>query len=478
MFHIMNKPFSIFNHTTIFAAFFAFVLFAIINSCKKEPDESEMPATESVASLTTIAAGNITESSATSGGVIGSEGSSSIIRRGVCWDTNEYPTIEDDTTWNGSGTGTFTSVLSGLNANTTYYIRAYAITSTGASYGNQVNFTTCETCGNCYDGIQNNSETFIDCGGPNCMPCGHCVNGVFEPELGELWVDCGGECPVCPTCANGILDDGETGIDCGGTCASCESLCGDGLLNGFEDNIDCENQGDVTLSGCPFCPSCIDGIFNGQEVGIDCGGPDCAPCCSTGNCGNGIQDGQEFFIDCGGNSCPDCEMLLRYYVGSTGYFTPSTALNHPTYNDATGTLTYSLENAYFLNSQTPANGVLSLLITRPLAGWASSVGDQLIVDLTELPTIGDPSQIAIQWTDESGFQYTSALPGGKCLFVLSRYKELNISNSDVANGCNKPVGFYRFFRGTFEGTLVAVDPLAPTPEIELDLGQFQFTFLP
>jgi hypothetical protein len=450
MFHIMNKPFSIFNHTTIFAAFFAFVLFAIINSCKKEPDESEMPATESVASLTTTAAGNITESSATSGGVIGSEGSSSIIRRGVCWDTNEYPTIEDDTTWNGSGTGTFTSVLSGLNANTTYYIRAYAITSTGASYGNQVNFTTCETCGNCYDGIQNNSETFIDCGGPNCMPCSHCVNGVFEPELGEISIDCGGECPACPPCANGILDAGETGIDCGGTCES--------------------------------CPTCIDGLMNGDETGIDCGGAmsGCDPCCSTGNCTNGIQDGQEFFIDCGGNSCPDCDILLSYQVESTNYTTPIDYFIPPSYNDATGVLSFALEDAYDTDPDAPevATGRLSLLITRPLAGWPSSIGDQLLVDLTEIPSIGDPTLFAIQWTDALGFNYTSALPGGKCLFVISKYKELSITNSDFANGCNKPVGFYRFFRGSFEGTLVAVDPLAPTPEVELSLGQFQFTFLP
>ena len=43
---------------------------------------------------------------------------------------------------NGSGTGSFTSSLTGLTAGTTYYVRAYAINSVDTSYGNQITFTT------------------------------------------------------------------------------------------------------------------------------------------------------------------------------------------------------------------------------------------------------------------------------------------------------------------------------------------------
>ena len=57
---------------------------------------------------------------------------------------------------------------------------------------------------NCYDGVLNNGEINIDCGGPNCNECDHCTNGIFEADRGETWVDCGGECPVCPLCANGF----------------------------------------------------------------------------------------------------------------------------------------------------------------------------------------------------------------------------------------------------------------------------------
>ena len=331
---------------------------------------------------------------------------------------------------------------------------------------------------NCYDGELNNGEEKIDCGGPKCIECDHCENGLWDEDRGEVWVDCGGECPVCPQCANGKKDGDEIGIDCGGACGGCELLCRDGLLNGLESEIDC----DTIVGGCTACPTCDDGLLNGDEAGIDCGGVEsgCDPCCSTGNCRNGIQDGQEFFIDCGGNSCPDCDTLFSYELEGTNYTTPRDYFIPPSYDDATGVLSFALEDAYDTDPDAPevSTGRLSLLITRPLAGWPSSIGDQLLVDLTEIPSIGDPTLFAIQWTDALGFNYTSALPGGKCLFVISKYKELSITNSDFANGCNKPVGFYRFFRGSFEGTLVAVDPLAPTPEVELSLGQFQFTFLP
>ena len=44
---------------------------------------------------------------------------------------------------------------------------------------------------NCYDGILNNGEELVDCGGPICDPCDPCENGIWDPLLGEQWVDCG-----------------------------------------------------------------------------------------------------------------------------------------------------------------------------------------------------------------------------------------------------------------------------------------------
>jgi hypothetical protein len=94
----------------------------------------------------------------------------------------------------------------------------------------------------CYDGIRNNGEQGIDCGGP-CPPCFTCYDRI--QNQGETGIDCGGPCKPCPSCNDSIQNQGETGIDCGGPCKP--------------------------------CPTCDDGIQNQGETGIDCGGP-CKPC--------------------------------------------------------------------------------------------------------------------------------------------------------------------------------------------------------
>lgn len=90
--------------------------------------------------LTTTSITAITTATATSGGNITSDGGSAITERGVCWNTTGGPTILSAKTSNGAGTGSFTSSLSGLTAGTTYYVRAYATTSVGTAYGNELNF--------------------------------------------------------------------------------------------------------------------------------------------------------------------------------------------------------------------------------------------------------------------------------------------------------------------------------------------------
>ncbi|MCK9639745.1 MAG: hypothetical protein M0R39_07520 [Prolixibacteraceae bacterium] len=94
------------------------------------------------ASLTTSTVSNITAISATSGGVIVSDGGAAVTVRGVCWSTSQSPTISDSKTTDGGGVGTFNSNITGLNGNTTYYVRAYATNSLGTAYGNEVNFKT------------------------------------------------------------------------------------------------------------------------------------------------------------------------------------------------------------------------------------------------------------------------------------------------------------------------------------------------
>ena len=94
------------------------------------------------ATLTTNVATSVTNITAISGGNITSDGGTPVTARGICWSTSPNPTISNDTTKNGSGLGLFTSNLSNLLGNTIYYVRAYAINTSGISYGNQISFTT------------------------------------------------------------------------------------------------------------------------------------------------------------------------------------------------------------------------------------------------------------------------------------------------------------------------------------------------
>lgn len=92
--------------------------------------------------LTTTAITSITQTTAVSGGNITADNGSSVTARGVCWGTDVNPTTSNNKTSDATGTGIFTSTLTGLTGNTTYYVRAYATNSVGTEYGNQVSFKT------------------------------------------------------------------------------------------------------------------------------------------------------------------------------------------------------------------------------------------------------------------------------------------------------------------------------------------------
>jgi uncharacterized protein (TIGR02145 family) len=80
---------------------------------------------------------------AISGGDITNDGGSAVIARGVCWSSStSSPTIANSKTTNGTGTGSFTSSMTGLTQNTHYYVRAYATNSITTSYGAVKQFDT------------------------------------------------------------------------------------------------------------------------------------------------------------------------------------------------------------------------------------------------------------------------------------------------------------------------------------------------
>ena len=96
------------------------------------------------ATVTTAAITKISTTLATSGGTISSDGGAAVTARGVVWSTSENPTIADNKTTDGEGSGAYASAITGLTPNTTYYVRAYATNTAGTAYGEQVSFTTLE----------------------------------------------------------------------------------------------------------------------------------------------------------------------------------------------------------------------------------------------------------------------------------------------------------------------------------------------
>lgn len=94
----------------------------------------------SAPTVTTASITDIFGTTATGGGNVTSDGGCTVTARGVCWSTSSNPTIANSKTTDGTGTGSFTSSLTGLTCGTTYYVRAYATNSQGTSYGSQVSF--------------------------------------------------------------------------------------------------------------------------------------------------------------------------------------------------------------------------------------------------------------------------------------------------------------------------------------------------
>ena len=123
-------------------------------ACKKD-ETPEDTTTGKIPVLTTTNITDITHSTAFCGGNITNQGDSSIKTRGVCWSTQTNPTIIDNKTIDNKGTGTFTSSILKLKANTTYFVRAYATNNIGTAYGDNVSFTT----------LQDSSNTVTDLDG-------------------------------------------------------------------------------------------------------------------------------------------------------------------------------------------------------------------------------------------------------------------------------------------------------------------------
>jgi uncharacterized protein (TIGR02145 family) len=133
----------LYNH--LFAACLTVAMLTFSASCNPDEEVADNPSgSGNSATLTTLPVSNISGASATSGGNIINDGGSAITQRGIVWSTTPNPTTASSSTNDGSGAGSFTSSLNGLIANTTYYVRSYAMNGAGTAYGNQVSFTSAQ----------------------------------------------------------------------------------------------------------------------------------------------------------------------------------------------------------------------------------------------------------------------------------------------------------------------------------------------
>jgi hypothetical protein len=184
---------------------------------------------------------------------------------------------------------------------------------------------TCQPA-TCLDGIANQTESDIDCGGPcptgcaldaACTGSEDCGDGLYCSEESrcaapscsdavkngdEAFTDCGGACPGCPAgapCAAG--GDCETGV-CGGDGVCATASCRDGQKNQNETAADCGGPCPPCGAGQP-CAGAAD-----CQSGVCAGGDACSslePCCQPPSCSDGVRNGDEVALDCGASD-PAC----------------------------------------------------------------------------------------------------------------------------------------------------------------------------
>ncbi len=92
--------------------------------------------------VTTLPMSVFTATTATLGGSVDLNSGTAVTDRGLAWSALPSPTTADSVVYEGSGSGTFSVELSGLETGVTYFARAFAINNAGIAYGNEVTFST------------------------------------------------------------------------------------------------------------------------------------------------------------------------------------------------------------------------------------------------------------------------------------------------------------------------------------------------
>lgn len=130
--HLKIESSDYYKNNTLKIFFVIFILTFISYSCKKNK----------LVEIETQRVTSIDMTSAKSGGKFINTGDELITAKGVCWSKKSNPTIKDFYTFDGDGSDSFVSEIKNLEPNSTYYVRAYATSDAGTSYGNEIKFST------------------------------------------------------------------------------------------------------------------------------------------------------------------------------------------------------------------------------------------------------------------------------------------------------------------------------------------------
>ena len=129
---------------TIYLLLLIMASFSACNKHENAPNSTEANNNQSKIPVlgVTTAATEVTQYTATSGGLVLSDGGSSVTQRGVCYSKSPNPTVNNLKTIDAAGTGEFKSEIKNLELNTTYYLRSYATNQFGTGYGLQIQIKT------------------------------------------------------------------------------------------------------------------------------------------------------------------------------------------------------------------------------------------------------------------------------------------------------------------------------------------------
>ena len=195
---------------------------------------SQLPAQTSLClpTITTSSPTSVGVDTVVIGGDISNDGGSSIVLRGMCYSTSPNPNMGNQRTEDGSGTGSFNTVLRGLASSTMYYARSYAKNSNGVVvYGNEVDFVTASSNSLLSIGMQYEGGIifYLDSTGQHGLICAPNDQGSFQ------W-GCYGTNIVGTSTGFGTGQVNTSFILAGcSTRPIATSVCDDLVLNGYSD---------------------------------------------------------------------------------------------------------------------------------------------------------------------------------------------------------------------------------------------------